>query len=168
MSDKTILVCQGTGCVSAKSDQIYEALGQEVSRLGLSDVRVDFTGCHGFCQRGPIVVVEPEGVFYSQVAVEDAREIVESHLRDGKLVERLFYRDPVTDEAIAHYRDITFYARQQRTILRNCGHINPENIDDYLAVGGYQALRRVVSEVPPEEVIVEVTRSGLRGLGGAG
>jgi NADH:ubiquinone oxidoreductase subunit F (NADH-binding)/(2Fe-2S) ferredoxin/NAD-dependent dihydropyrimidine dehydrogenase PreA subunit len=168
MPDKTILVCQGTGCVSAKSDQIYEALGQEVSRLGLSDVRVDFTGCHGFCQRGPIVVVEPEGVFYSQVAVEDASEIVESHLRDGKLVERLFYRDPVTDEAIAHYRDITFYARQQRIILRNCGHINPENIDDYLAVGGYEALRRVVSKVPPEEVIKEVTRSGLRGLGGAG
>ena len=168
MSDKTILVCQGTGCVSAKSDQIYEALRQEVARLGLSDVRVDFTGCHGFCQRGPIVVVEPEGIFYSQVAVEDAPEIVQSHLRDGKLVERLFYRDPVTGEAIAHYRDITFYARQQRTILRNCGHINPENIDDYLAVGGYEALRRAVSEIPPEEVINEVTRSGLRGLGGAG
>jgi len=168
MSGKTCLVCLGTGCVSAGADQIYEDLRQEVSRLGLSDVTVDFTGCHGCCQCGPIVVVEPEGIFYSQVTTEDVHEIVEFHLRDGKPVKRLFYHDPVTNEAIAHYRDIMFYSKQQRAVLLNCGHINPENIDDYLEAGGYQALRRVLLELHPEQVIDEVKRSELRGLGGAG
>jgi len=131
-------------------------------------VDIKFTGCHGFCQRGPIVIVEPEGVFYSEVKVEDAPEIVQSHLQNGQPVERLFYRDPITDKPIPHYRDIPFYSKQQRIVLRNFGHINPEEINDYLNAGGYQALKKALKEMTPDQVIDEVKRSGLRGRGGAG
>jgi len=163
-----VLVCQGTGCTSSRSEEIRAALEQEVKQAGLTNVEVDFTGCHGFCQQGPIVVVEPEGTFYAHVQVEDATEIVSSHLREGKPVERLFFRDPVTNEAIPTYAQINFYKKQTRLILRNCGHINPERIQDYIANGGYQALRKALLEMTPEEVIAEVKRSGLRGRGGAG
>ncbi|MEW6034763.1 MAG: NADH-ubiquinone oxidoreductase-F iron-sulfur binding region domain-containing protein [Chloroflexota bacterium] len=168
MQHRTVFVCQGTGCVSGKADAIYEALQREVARQGLSHAAVDFSGCHGFCQQGPNVVVEPDGIFYTHVDVDDAPEIVTSHLRDGKPVERLFYRDPVTGEAVPHYATVGFYQKQQRVILRNCGHINPENVDHYLEVGGYRALRKVLSEMTPEQVIEEIKRSGLRGRGGAG
>jgi NADH-quinone oxidoreductase subunit F len=164
----TVLVCQGTGCTSSRSEQIRLEIEDEVKKAGLSNVKVDFTGCHGFCQQGPILVVEPEGTFYTHVKVEDAAEIVQSHLMKGKPVERLFYRDPVTDETIAKYKDIKFYQKQKRVILRNCGHINPERIEDYIAAGGYEALKRVLSEMSPEQVIDEIRRSGLRGRGGAG
>jgi len=140
----------------------------ETTRLGLADVRVKFTGCHGFCQYGPIVVIEPEGVFYTQVKVEDVPEIVQSHLVDRRMVMRLVYRDPVTAEPIPHYRDIPFYQKQQRIILRRCGHICPEEIDDYLAYEGYEALRKTLLNLEPEAVIQEIKRSGLRGRGGAG
>lgn len=163
----TILVCQGTGCVSSRSDAVYQALKEEIERQGLRDVEVDFTGCHGFCEQGPNVVVEPEGILYTHVQTEDTPEIITSHLRDGQPVERLFYHDPVTGEAVAHYSDINFYKRQQRVILRNCGHINPEKIEHYIASGGYQALRKALA-MTPEEVIEEIKKSGLRGRGGAG
>jgi (2Fe-2S) ferredoxin len=165
---QTILVCHGTGCVSGKAFEIREALEKEVARLKLKNVAVDFTGCHGFCQQGPIAVVEPEGIFYTKVTVDDAPEIVQSHLRDGKPVARLFYHDPVTDEAIPYHEDITFYKQQTRLILRNCGRINPERIEDYVNTGGYDALRKVLKEMTPEQVIAEVKASGLRGRGGAG
>jgi len=165
---QTILVCHGTGCVSGKAFEIREALEKEVARLKLKDVAVDFTGCHGFCQQGPIAVVEPEGIFYTKVTVNDVPEIVQSHLRDGKPVARLFYHDPITGEAIPCYKDITFYSQQTRLILRNCGHINPERIDDYIKTGGYDSLRKVLSDMSQEQVIDEVKRSGLRGRGGAG
>ena len=168
VSQHTVFVCHGTGCVSGKAFEIREALEKEVARLGLEGVKVDFTGCHGFCQQGPIAVVEPEGIFYTKVTVEDAPEIAQSHLRDGKPVERLFYHDPVSDEAIPCHEDIPFYSRQQRIILRNCGRINPERIDDYVAAGGYESLRKVLVEMTSEQVIDEVKRSGLRGRGGAG
>ena len=164
----TIFVCHGTGCVSGKAIEIREALEKAVAELRLDGVKVDFTGCHGFCQQGPIAVVEPEGIFYTHVSVDDVPEIVQSHLRDGKPVERLFYQDPVSGEAVPHYKDIKFYQKQQRIILRNCGHINPERIEDYIAVGGYQSLRKALFEMTPEQVINEVKRSGLRGRGGAG
>ncbi len=164
----TIFVCHGTGCVSGKAFEIREALEKAVAELGLSGVKVDFTGCHGFCQQGPIAVVEPEGIFYTHVTVDDVPEIVQSHLRDGKPVARLFYKDPVSGEAVPYYKDITFYKKQQRIILRNCGHINPERIEDYMAVGGYKSLRKALLEMTPEQVIDEVKRSGLRGRGGAG
>jgi NADH-quinone oxidoreductase subunit F len=165
---KTILVCHGTGCVSGKAFEIREALEKEVARLKLKDVAVDFTGCHGFCQQGPIAVVEPEGIFYTKVTVDDVPEIVQSHLRDGKPVARLFYHDPVTDEAIPYHKDVTFYKQQTRIILRNCGVINPERIEDYIKTGGYDSLRKVLKEMTPQQVIDEVKASGLRGRGGAG
>jgi len=169
MSDhRTVFVCRGTGCVSAGSDAVYEALKTEVERQGLADASVDFTGCHGFCEQGPNVVIEPDGVFYTHVEVEDSSEIVISHLRDGRLVERLFYRDPVSGQAVPRYSDIAFYQKQQRVVLRNCGHINPEEIDDYVAEGGYKALKKALLEMTPQDVIEEVTKSGLRGRGGAG
>jgi len=134
----------------------------------VKDTEVDFTGCHGFCQQGPNVVVEPEGIFYTHVEPEDSADIVTLHLQNGKPVERLFYRDPVTGQAIPHYSDISFYNKQERVILRNCGHINPERINDYIGRGGYQALRKVLFSMTPEQVIEEIRKSGLRGRGGAG
>jgi NADH-quinone oxidoreductase subunit F len=167
-SNRTVFVCRGTGCASAGSDAVFKALYEEVERQGLDDIKVDFSGCHGFCEQGPNVVVEPDGVFYTHVDSEDAPDIVSSHLRGGQLVERLFYRDPTTGQAVPYYADINFYNKQQRVVLRNCGRINPENIDDYVANGGYLALRKALLEMTPEEVIEEMKRSGLRGRGGAG
>ncbi|MBD3308386.1 4Fe-4S dicluster domain-containing protein [candidate division KSB3 bacterium] len=167
--NRTLFICQGTGCASSKSPEIREALEDETARLGLSDhVDIKLTGCHGFCEQGPIVVVEPEGTFYKQVKLEDVPEIVESHLQNNQQVERLFYNDPLTGEAIPCYRDITFYSKQQKNILRNCGHISPENIDDYIAAGGYLAIKKALSEMTPKQIVEEIKKSGLRGRGGGG
>ncbi|MFP3898999.1 MAG: NADH-ubiquinone oxidoreductase-F iron-sulfur binding region domain-containing protein [Dehalococcoidia bacterium] len=163
----TIFVCQGTGCLSSGSDAVYDALNEEIRRQGISHAGVDFTGCHGFCEQGPNVVIEPEGIFYTRVQAEDAPEIVTSHLGNGRPVERLFYHDPVTGKAISHYSQIDFYKKQQRVILRNCGQINPEKIEHYIERGGYQALSKALL-MTPEEVIEQVKKSGLRGRGGAG
>ena len=168
MGKRIVLICQGTGCTSSGSEQIRIEMEKEVKEAGLQDVLVDFTGCHGFCQQGPIMVVEPENIFYTHVKIDDVREIVHSHLLHGTPVQRLFYRDPLTNKAIPTYREIDFYKKQKRIILRNCGHINPESIDDYIAAGGYGALKKVLSQMSPEEVIDEIKRSGLRGRGGAG
>lgn len=165
---RKISVCQGTGCTSSNSYQLYEALKAEIAVLGLDEVEVDFTGCHGFCEQGPIAIVEPEGIFYTKVQAEDAEEIASSHLRDGKFVERLFYRDPLSGAAVPKYEDVNFYREQQRVILHKCGRINPEKIDDYLALGGYSALKKALLEMTPQEVIDEISRAGLRGRGGAG
>jgi NADH:ubiquinone oxidoreductase subunit F (NADH-binding)/(2Fe-2S) ferredoxin/ferredoxin len=165
---RKICICQGTGCVSGKSLEITDALARTVAETGLTGVTVDFTGCHGFCEQGPIGIIEPEGIFYTHVTTADVPEIVTSHLRDGKPVERLFYKDPVTGQAIPYHKDIKFYSMQQRIILRNCGHINPERIGDYIAVGGYESLKKVLKEMTPEQVIDTLKRSGLRGRGGAG
>jgi NADH-quinone oxidoreductase subunit F len=167
-NQRTIFVCQGTGCVSGKSIEITEALKKAVVEMGLEGVNIEFTGCHGFCEQGPVAFVEPEDIFYTHVSVADVPEIAESHLRDGNPVERLFYKDPVTGEAVPHFKDIKFYSKQQRIILRNCGRINPERIEDYIATGGYQALPKVLNEMTPEQLIDEIKRSGLRGRGGAG
>lgn len=164
-----VVVCLGTACVSAGADDIKEIFEQKIAALGLKDISVKLTGCHGFCQRGPIVVIEPEGVFYGEVKPEDVTEIVESHLKNKIPVERLFYKNPDTGEPIAHYKDIAFYAKQHRlVVLRNCGKINPEKIEEYLAVGGYEGLKKVLSKMSPEEVINEISKSGLKGRGGAG
>ena len=165
---RSVLVCQGTSCSSSKSERIRIALEEEIGQAGLDNVVVDFTGCHGFCQEGPIVIVKPEGILYTHVQVEDASEIVHSHLLEGKPVERLFYRDPSTNEPIGKYDDIDFFKKQRRLIMRNCGHINPERIDDAIAAGGYKALRKALFEMTPEQIINEVKASGLRGRGGGG
>ena len=167
---KTVFVCQETPCLSMGSGAVYEVLKAEVARQGLKNAAVEISGCHGhgLCEQGPSVVVEPDGIFYTHVEAKDAPEIVSSHLRDGRPVERLFYRDPMTSQSIPYYSEINFYKKQQRVILRNCGHINPEKIDHYIARGGYQALRKVLLDATPQEVIEEVKKSGLRGRGGAG
>ena len=165
---RTIFLCHGTGCVSGKAFEIREALEKGLAELGLDGVKVDFTGCHGFCEQGPIAFVEPEGIFYAHVSLGDVPKIIQSHLRDGQPVARLFYKDPTSGEAVPYYKNINFYKKQQRIVLRNCGRINPERIKDYIAVGGYKSLRKILSEMTPEQVIDEVKRSGLRGRGGAG
>lgn len=166
---RTVLVCQGTGCISGGAEQIYSSLEAEMARLNLGEVVwTKPTGCHGFCQRGPLVVIEPEGIFYSKVKPDDIPDIVQSLLPGGSTVERLLYHDAVIDRPIFHYHDIPFYYKQQRLVLRNCGNINPEDIGDYLATGGYQALQSALADLTPEDIIDEVGRSGLRGLGGAG
>ncbi len=157
-SHPTVFVCQGTGCLSAGSDAVYEALRAELERQHVRDAKVDFSGCHGFCEQGPNVVVEPDGIFYTHVEAGDAVDIVGSHLLHNKPVERLFYRDPVTGQAMPHYSDIKFYKGQQRIILRNCGHINPEKIEDYIAHGGYRALEKALLKMKPQGVIEESSK----------
>jgi NADH-quinone oxidoreductase subunit F len=165
---RTILVCQGTGCVSGKSEDITEALKKAAADAGLNDVKVDFTGCQEFCEQGPVAIVQPDGIFYTQLTAEDAVEIVTSHLRDGKPVERLYYKEPATGQPVPLYKDINFNKKQTRIILRNCGRVNPERIEDYLAEGAYEALKKALNDMTPEQVIAEVKKSGLRGRGGAG
>ncbi len=167
-NQRTIFLCHGTGCVSGKAFEIRKALEEGLAGLGLDGTKVDFTGCHGFCAQGPIVIIEPEGIFYTHVSLDDVPEIIQCHIRDSKPVARLFYKDPTSGEAVPYYKDIDFYKKQRRIILRNCGRINPERIEDYIAVGGYQSLRKALLEMTPEQVISEVKRSGLRGRGGAG
>ncbi|MFC1926031.1 NADH-quinone oxidoreductase subunit F, partial [Chloroflexota bacterium] len=167
---RTVFVCQETPCLSMGSGAVYDALKAEVSRQGLKNATIEISGCHGhgLCEQGPSVVVEPDGIFYTLVQAEDAAEIVTSHLREGKPVERLLYRDPVSGKHISHYSEIDFYKKQQRVILGHCGHINPEDIEHYVTHGGYRALKKAVTEMTPEQVIEEVKNSGLRGRGGAG
>jgi len=160
---RTMLVCRGSGCPG--SDEILRHLEKESKGLA---VEVKLTGCHGFCQAGPTVIVQPEDIFYCHVTVDDVDEIVQKHLRENQVVSRLLYTDPLTGQAIPHYSDIDFYKKQERVILRNCGRINPERIEDYLATGGYQSLRKVLSQMKPEEVVEEIKKAGLRGRGGAG
>jgi NADH:ubiquinone oxidoreductase subunit F (NADH-binding)/(2Fe-2S) ferredoxin len=143
-------------------------LEQKIAEQGLSNVKIDFTGCHGFCEQGPIAIIEPDDIFYTRLTVEDVDEIVQSHFIEGKPVERLFFKDPVSGKAIPLYKDINFYRKQQRIILRNCGHINPEKIEDYIEREGYNALKTVLGKMTPSQVIEEIKKSGLRGRGGAG
>ncbi|MDO8795744.1 MAG: NADH-quinone oxidoreductase subunit NuoF [Vicinamibacterales bacterium] len=165
---RTLLVCKGTGCISSGATPVHEALREKLGKTDLTGIQLKFTGCHGFCQRGPIVIVEPDGIFYAAVAARDVPEIIESQLKANKPVERLFYKDPVTGAPIKLYKDIPFYSGQTRMILRNCGHINPEDIQDSIDVGVYTAVKRVLREMKPQDVIDVMKKSRLRGRGGAG
>ena len=164
-----VLVCTGTGCNSSGAGAIKEELLDQLAEEGLTDeIKVIETGCHGFCEKGPIMVVYPEGVFYCELQPEDIEEIVQEHFLKGRTVERLLFTEPVTEEQIPSYQDIAFYKKQHRIVLANCGKIDPENIDEYIALNGYEAAGKVLSEMSPEEVIEEVKESGLRGRGGGG
>lgn len=164
-----VLVCSGTGCSASGSLPLIESLRAEVIRRGLDqEVRVVETGCRGFCAMGPIMVIYPEGIFYTQVQAVDVPELVEETLIKGRVVQRLTYHEPSTHQAVPFYKDIPFYGKQLRLCLRNCGLINPEEIDEYIARGGYEALGKVLAEMTPVQTIDEVKRSGLRGRGGAG
>ncbi len=164
-----VLVCGGTGCTSSGSAQIAEKLKSEIRRQGLEkEVAVVKTGCHGLCALGPIMIVYPEAVFYSMVKPEDIPEIVEEHLLKGRVVERLVYQETVGSDGIKSLKDTDFYRNQHRIALRNCGVINPEDIDEYIGTRGYEALGKVLTEMTPDQVIQTVLDSGLRGRGGAG
>jgi NADH:ubiquinone oxidoreductase subunit F (NADH-binding)/(2Fe-2S) ferredoxin/NAD-dependent dihydropyrimidine dehydrogenase PreA subunit len=164
-----LLVCGGTGCQASESDAIVCNLRDELEAKGLmNSVQVIKTGCFGFCEKGPIVKVMPDNTFYTQVKPEDAQTIVEEHVIKGRKVKSLLYIDPRTKEAVSESKDMGFFKKQLRIVLRNCGFINPENIDEYIARDGYQALGKVLSEMTPEQVIKEVKDSGQRGRGGAG
>ncbi|MBE3588199.1 MAG: NADH-quinone oxidoreductase subunit NuoF [Thermoanaerobacteraceae bacterium] len=175
-----ILICAGTGCVANGSLGVYEAFQAELAKRCLPykiqlvqevehpDTALNISGCHGFCQMGPLVRFEPGGVLYCRVKKEDVPEIVTEHLLNNRPVERLLYHHPGTGQVVAREDDIPFYRRQVRIALEQCGRVNPEDINDYLAHGGYQALEKALFEMTPEEVIRVVLDSGLRGRGGAG
>ena len=165
-----IMVCAGTGCTSSKSLEIIDRFNTELEARGISDTnRVVRTGCFGLCALGPVVLIYPEGIFYSHVTPEDVAEIVEEHILNNQLVERLLHKEPDGDHVVEHLHDLEFYRPQMRIALRNCGKIDPENIDEYLAVEGYQALTRILKEkTPPQQIMDTLKASGLRGRGGAG
>ena len=167
----TILVCGGTGCTSSGSPKLYERFAQLLAEKGLDkEVKLVKTGCFGLCAAGPVVIVYPEGAFYSGIKVEDVDEIVEEHLIKGRIVTKLLYKDS-THEGTTEIKpldEIGFYEKQKRVALRNCGVIDPENIDEYIAFDGYKALAKVLTEMTREEVVDCISKSGLRGRGGAG
>ena len=165
-----ILVCGGTGCSSSHSQELIDAFHNQLQERGLAgEVQVIKTGCFGLCALGPVVIVYPEGCFYSHVTVEDIPEIVEEHILKGRIVTRLLYQETVVDDStIKNLNHTKFYEKQTRVALRNCGVINPENIDEYIAMDGYEALGRVLTQMTPDEVIQVVKDSGLRGRGGGG
>lgn len=166
--NKKILICGGTGCLSSKSKDIKENLEKELKERNINDVKVVLTGCFGFCEKGPIVKVVPANNFYIEVKPEDAKEIVEIDIIGDKKVERILYKDPVSQEAILDYKKMNFYQKQERRVLKNCGVIDPENIDDFLRNDGYKAAEKAISEMTKEFVIKNIIDSGLRGRGGGG
>ncbi len=164
-----VLICGGTGCTSSGSKRLQAEFENQLKANGIEDeVKIVETGCFGLCALGPVVVVYPEGAFYSRVEEADVKEIVEEHLLKGRIVKRLLYDETITGDEIKSINETTFYAKQKRVALRNCGVINPENIDEYIAADGYQALGKVLTEMSQEEVIQLIKDSGLRGRGGGG
>ena len=166
-TEKHILVCHGTGCTSSKSPKIIENFRNILKEKNIENVKVIQTGCFGLCAKGPIVIIRPEDVFYAHVKPEDCEEIINTHIVEGKIVERLLCQD-IDARTVNQLDELNFYKKQERIALKNCGIIDPENIDEYIAFDGYKALEKVLFEMTPEEVIKEVTDSGLRGRGGAG
>ncbi|MEE9121705.1 MAG: NADH-ubiquinone oxidoreductase-F iron-sulfur binding region domain-containing protein [Syntrophobacteria bacterium] len=164
-----ISLCAGSGCGAYGTDEVKDALDKEISQNGLKGkVEVKVTGCHGFCEKGPIMVIHPEGTFYSQVKAEDVPEIVDETFVKKELVERLLYKDPVSKQRIAKEAEVPFYSHQYRLIFGNNGLIDPTDINDYIAIDGYTALAKALFDLSPEEIIDTVNKSGLRGRGGGG
>lgn len=164
-----ILLCAGGACISSGCESIRDALERELKAAGLEEeVQIIITGCMGMCEIGPMMIVSPEGIFYQKLKPEDMKEVVAEHLIKGNIVERLLYKRVDNDELVRFMNDIPFFKLQKKIALRNCGRINPEEIDEYIAVGGYEALGKVLTSMTPEDVIQEVLTSGLRGRGGAG
>lgn len=164
-----VMICRGTGCSSSNSELIAQNFEEELKKYGLDEeVMVERTGCFGLCSLGPVVIVYPEAAFYSQVKPEDVHEIVTEHLLKGRVVKRLLYHEAVDEGRLKSLNEVQFYKKQVRVALRNCGVINPENIDEYIAFDGYKALEKVLTQMTPQEVIDTIKKSGLRGRGGAG
>lgn len=165
--EKHILVCHGTGCTSSNSIEILENFNKIIKEKNIENVRVIKTGCFGLCAKGPIVIIRPEDTFYAQVKPEDCEEIIQTHIIEGNRVERLLCKD-IDGKKVQSLDELNFYKKQKRIALKNCGVINPEEIDEYIAFDGYMALEKVLKEMSPDEVIEEIKKSGLRGRGGAG
>ena len=165
--EKHILVCHGTGCTSSKSPQILENFRKILKEKNIDNVRVIMTGCFGLCAKGPIVIIRPEDTFYAMVTPEDCEEIIQTHIVEGNRVERLLCKD-IDGKIVNSLDELNFYKKQKRIALKNCGVINPEDIDEYIAFNGYEALERVLREYTQDEVIDIIKKSGLRGRGGAG
>ncbi|MEI8046026.1 MAG: NADH-quinone oxidoreductase subunit NuoF [Bacteroidota bacterium] len=164
-----LLVCGGTGCRASESEQLFQSLKKEIIEKGLeNEVQVITTGCFGFCEKGPIVKVMPDNTFYTQVKPEDAIEIIAEHVIKGRKVTRLLYINPETEQAVSDSKHMGFYRKQLRIALRNCGFIDPENIEEYISRDGYAALAKCLTEMTPAQVIEEMKKSGLRGRGGGG
>jgi NADH:ubiquinone oxidoreductase subunit F (NADH-binding)/(2Fe-2S) ferredoxin len=164
-----ILICGGTGCKASESDEIRKKFKDLITEYGLEDeLQVVTTGCFGFCEKGPIVKIMPDKTFYVHVSPGDVDEIIREHIVKGRQVERLLYKDPVTQKPVSDANKMDFYKKQIRIALRNCGFIDPENIEEYIARDGYQALGKCLSEMTPAEVVDEIKKSGLRGRGGGG
>ena len=164
-----VLVCGGTGCTSSDSLKIIDRFEELIKERELDkEVMVVKTGCFGLCEAGPIVIVYPEGAFYSHITVDDVEKITEEHLLKGRIVTDLLYKEAVVDDQIRAIDEVGFYRKQKRVALKNCGLINPEVIEEYIALDGYQALAKVLTEMSPEEVIDTIKESGLRGRGGGG
>jgi NADH-quinone oxidoreductase subunit F len=168
-SQTCISVCGGTACRASGAEAVVDAFIDVVERRELQvQVSLKETGCHGFCERGPLVVIEPKKIFYQRVTPEDVEEIIEETILGGRIVERLLYVDPTTDKTITYETDVPFYQKQTRTIFGANGQIDPTNIEDYIAAGGYAALSKALFQMPPKKIIEEVKKSGLRGRGGGG
>ena len=165
--EKHILVCHGTGCTSSKSPKILENFKRIIEEKNIENVRVIQTGCFGLCAKGPIVIIRPEDVFYAMVKPEDCEEIIEKHIVNHEVVERLLCKD-IDNTVVKKLDELNFYKKQKRIALKNCGVINPEDIDEYIAFDGYKALEKCLFEMTPDSVIETITNSGLRGRGGAG
>jgi len=164
-----ILICGGTGCLSSHSKNIRDEFNEVLAKYEMSEeVKMVMTGCFGLCEKGPVVVVYPDEVFYSHVSVDDVDEIVREHVVKGRVVERLLVKDPIDKKKIKNMSELKFYSKQKRIALRNCGNINPLEIKEYIAKDGYLALGKVLTEMTPAETIAEMKKSGLRGRGGGG
>ena len=165
--EKHILVCHGTGCTSSKSPQIIDNFRKILEENNITNVRVIQTGCFGLCAKGPIVIIRPEDTFYAHVKPEDCEEIIKTHIIEGKTVDRLLCKD-IDGTIVKRLDELNFYKKQKRIALKNCGVIDPENIDEYIAFDGYKSIYKVLTEMTPDQVIEEISKSGLRGRGGAG
>src|SRR4030042_3202053 len=164
-----ITICGGTGCHAHGCVKITDAFKNEVAKQGMEDkVDIKATGCHGFCEKGPIVVIQPGDIFYQRVRPEDVLEILGETIAKNSIVERLLYIDAVTDKKVRHQNEVPFYQKQERIIFGSNGEIDPTSIEDYIAIGGYAALAKAIFEMAPEQIIEEVKHSGLGGRGGGG
>ncbi len=164
-----VLVCTGTGCVSSGSKKVIAKLEEELKANSLDkEVKIVETGCQGFCEQGPLVIIYPEGTFYTHVQESDVPEIVSEHLIKGRIVGRLLFKEPLTAQSVPDYADIDFYKKQHRLVLKNCGHINPDSLEEYIGADGYEGLAKVLLTMTPEPVVEELKKTGLRGRGGGG
>ncbi len=164
-----ILICTGTGCTASGAKDVLAKFEIELKAKKLRDeVSLVETGCHGFCEEGPLVIIYPEGTFYTRVKPEDVAEIVEEHILKGRVVTRLLFKEPLTAEQVPNYDEIAFYKKQHRLVLKNCGHINPDSIEEYIGADGYEGLAKVLLEMTPGQVVEEMKKTGLRGRGGGG